>query len=764
MFLESLSKISTKRVVFQVEKGYPRSKVLLKCSPVTNLLLAAILWPLAHSAFAADSELTNYKSGIALNFGDSATDATDKGVRYMEEYFYFDKVLDDHKVVYIKSDTLISMGHNSLNISGNPDGSDTYASAGLDVGVIRFKVDGDQRVKMDPASWPSYSGPFNFNSLNYGHYGNSGVPVVGTTGDNGLPQTLANKETRYFRGMLDSAGNEWHTLTLTDDDRAVTNNIEYLASDGKIWYFVVNPKTPCATWRVSGTGQFYTTPPKTYFVPKIYNQTTYFSGTVTCELRDINGNNVFYRINGGTFINAGTNHVTLNQENFNVGTNTLEYYYAGNAAHTMTRRVVKNPGYPSAGEAHGNRLWVNSASWTNIVRPSLLNDTDKAWWIDQWKRGNKDASRSLLNTSSRTTGRSTPDAAAFSNALVAKIYGMTFKDAGAQYTAADYAKMSMMATRLVLDPVGNELNSVDAPIPTRELTYRGYYDVRPIYSTIAAYDIIAGDYRANQGFANGLTPIEDYFIRDTMARWVQRCGIHTQGGGDPAWYKLDGGGMWDTAHKTAAAMVACMMPNYSTEYFGTCGLDGNTTTFNSVLYPTLNNTWFNLYINNNVAATGYPQVASRMGVNEYLFLSDGTWHDRISYASTSLMGQCFGLYYNLLKLFHPTKNLPNLNLAMTKAANGELEGDKFTSASDSNPRFYPWTIMANAWNPAFRASVAASVTSTQIGTDYNEGGIFSVLWHDVDLPLGSGAGTQSPSLPQPSSPSPPTNLRVIENP
>ncbi len=711
--------------------------------PIPRFLLAAGL--LAAPALAADTELTNYKTGIDLHFGNSASTATDKGTAYAEEYLYFDKMLDDHKIVYIKAGTAITMSHNSRNISGNPDGSDSYAAAATNIGQIRYKVDGDHKFNVNPLSWTAYTAPLAFKDMDYGFYGDSGTKVVGTTGDNGVAQTLENKLTRYHRGMLDSVGDEWHTLTVADDDSAVTANNEFKSSDGKIWYFVVNPKTPCLTWRTSGSGQFYTSPPKTYFIPKIYDQTTYFSGTVTCEIRDINGNHVFYRVNGGSFINAGKNHVTLDQGAFNNGNNTLEYYYAGNAAHTKIRKVVKNPDYPSAKESHGNRLWVDSTQWTNEVKPNLTGNPDKAWWLDQWKRGNKTASHAAINTGTRIGKRSTPGEAAFPNALIAKIYGMTYKYGTAAQTAADFAKLALLDTHTVLDPIGIELNTSNGPVPTRELVYRGYYDTRPIFSLAAAYDILAGDYRANQGFANGLTAIEDYFIRDSLARWVHISGMHTGGWNAPVWYVLDGGGMWDTAHKIGGAMVACMMPAYSTEYYGTCGLDGNPRTFNSATFPTLNHRWFDLYLDNNVTPTGFPNVAARIGVDDYLFLANGKWHDRIPYAHTPLMGQAFGLYYNLIKLFHPTKVLPRVDAAMTAAGSGQLYGSKFTNSADESPKFYPWAIMSNAWFPEFRSAVAANATTKQISDEYNTGGAFYVLWHDLNLPLGSAP----PPVPAP---------------
>lgn len=705
----------------------------------TILLAASLMGTLVLAAGLPDPELTNYKNGISLTWSGA------KGSDYMEEYLYFDKIIDDHKVVYIKSATSITAFHNSQNIAGNPNGSDSYVSADTTVGLVRYKVDGDHRFGLYPLSWSAYSAPFVFADLNYGLYGDAGTPVVGSTGDNGVAQTNTNKLTRYYRGILDSVGDEWHTLTMADDDSAVTSNNEFSSSDGKIWYFVINPKTPCLTWRVSGAGQFYTTPPKTYFVPYIHKQTTYFaagSGGVTVEIRDINGNNVFYRINGGTFKDAGSSTVTLDQNAFVTGKNTLEYYYSGNSAYTKTRIVVKNPTYPSAGEVHGNRLWIDGTQWLNEVKPKLASNPDKAWWITQWQQGNKNAYQAAINyvarSGMRTTG--TPsygvDNGAFPNALVAKINGMDYKYGTAAHTAIDFAKLALFETRAILDPIGNELNTSEHSIPSRDMIYRGYYDVTPIYAAAAGYDIIAGDYRADQGYSNGLTPIEDYFIRDSLARWVHITGMEIGGWNDPYWYKFDGGGMWDTAHKTGGAMIACMMPSYSTSYFGTCGMDGNAVTFRDVIFPTLNHTWYDLLMDNNVAPIGYPDIAARIGVNDYLFLSDGKWLDRVAYANSTLMGHCFGLYYNLIKIFHPAKSLPNMDLAMTASATGQLYGTKFSNVGDSDPVFYPWIIMSNAWFPKFRAAVEPNIDRTVVGGEYNLGGPFYVLWHDMNLPLG----------------------------
>jgi hypothetical protein len=729
-------------------------------------------------ARGADNELVNYRSGIDLNFGDSAGTAADKGIAYCEEYLYFDKIIDDRKVVYIKDSTLISMGHNSRNIAGSAGGGDSYEGVGTNVGAIKYKVDGDLRFGMYPQNWTGYSAPFAFRSLNYGLYGAAGIPVVGSTGSNGQALTVANQTTYYHKGIADSVGDEWHTLTVADDDIAVTSNAEFRSSDGKVFTFVVNPKTPCLTWRASGNGQFYTTPAKVYFQPYIYSQTTYFdprAGGVSVEIRDINGNKVFYRIvtdpNDTTtrYTDAGSASTTLDQSKFATGKSYLQYYYLGREANKKTRVVVKSPGYPSASEVHGDRLWVNLTEWNNKMATSLKND----WWMTQWRTKDVRNGHTSIVASRRKGRRATGTEFSFVNALVARTFGMNADSPVVPGTTfAEFAKQMLIESALVLDPMGAELNLSNNPIPCRELLYRGYYDVRKVYNYAAAYDILIGYYRENQGNPKGITPVEDYFIRDTLARWTTVTGMATGSWTSPPWQRFDSGGMWETAHKTGAAFIAAMMPNYSTPYFGTAGLNGNSKTYSHIVFPTLNHTWFNLYLANNVVPVGFPGVATRMGVDDYLFIAkDGTtkWADRISYADTPLMGQCIGTYYNLLKLFNPTKTLPRVDAAMAVAAKGQLFGDKFISDSDRNARFFAWSIMCNSWHASFRSvaqpkSLALPETDSQHpAKQMNTGGIFYVLWYNRDLPLGQAATTTPPppTTTEPTILTAPKNLRKL---
>ena len=704
------------------------------------------------SSNGQDPELTNFRTGIDMHFGDSASTYQSKGTQYAEEYLFFDKLINDEKIVYIKSSTAISLFHNSRNIAGNSSGSDNYEQVGPEIGEIVFKVDGDHRFSMYAnKNWPKYTSPFTFDSLDYGAYGDPSTQVVGSTGDNGIAMTLENRETRYHRGMLDSSGDEWHTITFADNDSTYTSNVEFQSSDSKIIYFVVNPLTPCLTWRTTGDGQFYSTPPKTYFQPHIYDQTTYIdsgnNGTVSAEIQDINGNNVFYRIVTDPsdpvpdYIDAGSHSVILEQNHFPVGKSFLQYYYSGKKDHTKTRTVFNQPAYPSQNEQHGDRFWVDATQWEDELGPFA----DGSWWFDQWRRQLSHNQHNLITTDKRKGYRSRFSGAVAKNALVARWKGMNYKSLDQPLISfAKFAKDALLESDLALQPVGSELNTSNEAVSCRELIYRGYYDVRRVFRYALAYDILIGYYRQDQGYADGITPIEDHYLRDTLARWTQIAGFASGSWVSPPWGGFDEGGMWDTAHKTGMAAIAGVMPTYSTEYFGTCGLDGNETVFRNFTFPPLNYTWFSLYLDNTVTPVGFPDIASRVGVNDYMFVEAGgtlKWHDRIAYADTGLMGQCMATYYNLLKLFHPTKELPNFDRAMTLAANGELYGNKINSTADNLPAFYSWIALCNSWHEKFReiaqpfALALPDSDSQHPGKQANSGGEFYVLWYDRNLQL-----------------------------
>jgi len=669
----------------------------------------------------ADSELTNYKSGIDLNFGDSASTAADKTVNYMEEYFYSSKAISDRKVVYIKSDLNITASHNSRNVAGNDDGTREMEPVSTSQGDIIFKPDGDQRFDCQPLTdWERYSVPFSFDDLNYGAYGDSGISVVGSTGSGGTsPLNNTNRTSFYGKGVLDSVGDEWHTLTVADDDTGYGSiDPTFACSDGKIYYFVVNPKTPCMTVRATGNAEFYTTPPKKYFIPKIYDQTTYFhanTGTVTFEIHDLYGNNVFYRINGGSFTNAGTDNITLDQDDFLTGTNTLEYYYDGNAAYTKTRIVVKDPTHPSLVEDHGNRFWGNNPkNWDNDIVPRLETmetDNADATWLVSWSDTNFWSKETQILADANTGKRNTFGTAT-EKTILAKYHGWTAARTGGSTTYADLAMMALMEYPTSIDPVGMELQQNFDPVPCREIVYRGYYDYRVFFDAAIAYDLIAANYRSDQ-HSNGLTPIQDYYIRDAMARQIHWLSLEIAGytlGSTP--------GMWDSARMQVGAWISAAMPSYDTDYFGTCGLDGSTTSTVNNPFPSVAYTWKELFLDQSYSLSSFPNPQKTIGIEVYQCTESGKFNDDLSYSSSTLQGSALVSYWTIMAQYAPDFDLTYSKLVQSNAASGNLEGTVFNTGTPGPPPtgsyvpiYRAWAAIQNNWYPDFRDNANATMLS-----------------------------------------------------
>jgi len=770
----------------------------------------------------ADSELTNFKSGIDLVWGGT------KGTDYMEEYFYSDKTICDRKVVYIKDATSITMSHNARNVAfvttynlpgaynsgsfvsgetatqaatgatikivgpqssgnslcasnltGSPSqtGQYTGGTSGAkftptnygtewDYGIvgasdayatIRYRVDRDFQWALEFAVGdgsgtllPAYSAPFTFASLEY----SAGVPVVGTTGPStGTALSNANASTYFWRGIVDSVGDEWHSITVADDDSSNPGigalNFERFASDGKVILFVVNPKTPCLTVRATGNGQFYTTPPKAYFVPRICDQTTYFNagtGTVTFELKDINGNDVHYRINGGAWITA-TNPI-LTAAGFSTGTNTLDYYYTGNIAYTKTRTVIKNPAFPSASEVHGS-IFI-SKSWSTVLATIANASTEvHTWYGTSNTNANFYNARAYVDNSYLKGQRYgyTVDAYGHSNAAVnciaAKINGWDTLADGGTHSYGYYAKTQLLDNATSIDSVGLEKDQSGLPgggsyhacLGSRENTIRGYYDVKTLFDLVLTYDLVVAEYTTAQN-ANGITAIEDYYIRDCIARSINEQIFNSnlgQTGGFAAT-----GGMWDTARNGYALAACYVIPTYSSPVFGTCGLDGNTTTYFYNPFPTVKYTWKQVLVDNNQTLTAFPNLYRRLGIEEYLINSDGNMGTGIkaSYFNFPLMGQAMAACVNTSKINNQGKRWPNYDNYLVNSEQGTLHS---VSVPEGNFQY----TLPTSYNARFPLSAAAGIawTATQnTGTETAQATLiastaFGLLWWDDPLVL-----------------------------
>jgi hypothetical protein len=707
-------------------------------------LLYIIMWQMLHAPWviAQDTELTNYKSGISLTFSGA------KGTAYMEEYLYHDKLVSDRKIIYIRDTTHIFMAHNDYNnlaianfsnsffyIIGK-NGMDSLPGTG-DEGIIRYKVDRDLQVAGNWAGtnnpgghFPAYTTPLSFAGLEY----EPGVPVVGTTGSNGQP--LSDKVNQYWRGHIDPYGDEWHTIAVADDDSSIVaptqSKVVYWSSDGKEFIFVVNPKTPALTIRASGNAEFYTTPPKAHLVPKIHMQTTYFNahtGSVTFELKDLYGHNVFYRINHGTWVEDA--HPVLDQDDFTDGTNTLEYYYAGNQSYTKTRTVVKNPSHPSLPEAHGNFLWKDQNEF-NRIRARLT----RAPYAGGWQKIKTNASchyQAVWDVTGHTPHRRIfiiPDPwysyhpavmdASLPNAFVALVEGWDYTRSGATKSFGRYAVEMLLGNSWArVDHIGWEYDHSQSPHPSSEVITAGYYFTPAITDAVAAYDIVAAHFRSDQ-VSGGLTAIEDDYVRDQFGRYALAC----------MQYHMGPVGMWDTAQDMGAMMVGMCLREYTSPVYGTSGYGTVQTAYLFTPYLHQAFTWKQIYSDRNVPLMAYPDcVTQRDPETDVLWLPGGQWGgSNLGYADN--MQATFNLLLNMTEL-HCPDSFPEIRAGIINAINGELIG---IGAAATTPMFQAHPMMGNAKFPDIGPLVRPSLVSRNIeASELADGNVFELVWYDDSL-------------------------------
>lgn len=692
------------------------------------LILCCLCW-------SQDAELTNYKSGISLHFGDSATTASDKGSGYQEEYLYHDKLVSDLKQVWIRDTTDLSFSHNARNVAnldGVSSGRGRVVVGSSGGGTIRYKINelwDETPFAGSGTVQPAYSAPFSLDDAG----------VVGTTGWNAAEA--------HWEGMVDSVGDEWHVLMYADDDSAIgySSYPESHTSDGKFVLLCVNPLTPAMTVRAD-TGKFYTTPPWTYWVPKIHDQTTYIEGTVDFEIRNIYGDNISYRINSGTTVDVGAATVTLDEANFNSGSNTLEYWYTATPATKRTRTVVKlDPStasdYPSNSETHGERLLDGSAGWARFQ--SRITETPYSSQLTRFqdRSENRQSNWDSVGRQGYHFGNSqvhpwTAGGEA-DNAIMAKHFGVSAYASGApsNKTYAEYSKQILLENAAGETDVGYEaFSATSAPIPNYGYNYRGYWDVDTIYGAAMAYDILVDIYRADS-VAGGISPVEDYYIRDLLASWCHLAGLQYGKFGP------DQTGLGTVPRSIGAATVAIVLPTYSTPYYGTSGFDGNTTVYQWAPYQTYNYTWKDMFFDDDHSLHSYGagpvfRQGLESGDSSDVLLrpvetSPALWGNfKNSYASYSQCSNDLEWFALLQLMYGDLSNWDSLELYIDLITAGTLEGN------DGATRVHMIRLL-NENFPTAAANMTAYMQAQPSGSNseadaMDAAGLLGVLWYDAD--------------------------------
>jgi len=576
--------------------------------------------------------ISEYKSGITLGVDGVY------GLDYLVENWYHEPAVDPRCTIYIRDDIPLTMTHNAMNLIA---GSVVGAGGG---GIIRYRVDQNmtRRAKWAGSAtrWPEYTEPIAFESMYY----DLGAPVMGVTGP--LPGvSWGDQYNFYWRGMVGPVGDEWHVIAVGDDDEDPELYYDGWASDGKVFYFVVNPTTPSAALVAnSPDAQWYTTPVKAHFVPKIHDQTTYLLGDIDIELAALDAAEVQYslRAEGDATDVWQVYAAPINTvaEGLAADTRYELRYRIGAGGVVKTRILHFDPAYPSDSEPHPtNILWKGEAG-LQLIRDRITDPAperqvyrDRYWYLvnDSWYhlRGRV----TLMNGDRRHH---------LGGAILANAFPLMIDGFDQHGDASAFLHDAMLDNITGLDPVGVEGNHSQNN-PCKEINYQGYYSVTTPMSMALAYDWVIKDMRAGI-HPDGFTAVEDYKMRDMLGAFALHTALryvdpYTQWI-DPNGYDL---GMWTTAWLFGTNIVAAVMPDYDSDVFGTSGAPGGT--FNPprqwTPFPDAPITWWDLATDKNAPIPGAPNMSKRSGfwglLNENI-----EWADRAGYWGGRMMGW---LYY-----------------------------------------------------------------------------------------------------------------------
>jgi len=576
--------------------------------------------------------LENRKSGISIDLSGQ------NGKDWAVEQLFHDPSLGD-QVIFLTDRVAISLAHNANNSVmhrgvGLPgvigtDGPDGLPYTG-DEGDIRWKIDRDLQShcyttaggETIPDFAPRYTGPIRLGELTY----DGEKPVLGSVGESGGPwgDRPSTTRERFAYGQRDAAGNEWHTLTYWDDDGPIFRKIHKSphrqgASDGHWVYLCVNPHTPVLQFHAPDGQQYYTTPIKTYHVPKTWPQTTYLTGGVTLALLNITSDEpVYYRVGAGEWTRYDRPleaAAILARDD----TPTVFQMRLGEDGPVLNRTLVTNPAAPAPGERHGYLLWADDAERARCIeklrttepfaasyrvfRSSYFMGSDAAFEDARggWRSGASMASECL------------------SNAFVAVVEGVENEP-----EIAALAKKRLM--RLArLEAVGFE-NGVSSATPSKDYLNELGQTLQLYADAGMAYDLLAGAYRSSHDPA-GMTPIEELWIRDGLAE-VAKTMLQFRGN----WSFTSGGGdvHWAHGYELALGIIAAAMPTYGTPYFGASGADGRTAPaagrdgkfWNP--FPDQGVTWWQAATDPAIATPGHPNVRAPFRA-EFLLSDSGWW-------------------------------------------------------------------------------------------------------------------------------------------
>jgi hypothetical protein len=493
-----------------------------------------------------------------------------EGIDYAVERLWFDREVDDDIVLYIQSDVPIVLRHNDANVVG----AATPWEPGLDPGTIVTKVDGDGLRDYEGNLY--HAAPANSQPIE--------PPLATIQSQYSEPFTLAWAKGQvgagpdFHRGVVDDAGDEWHVLAFWDvDPENSQGERDDQTNDGKLVTVVLDPETPAIAFEAPEGEQFYTTSPKLYYVPHIHRQTTYLTGGVEVRLSNItNDQPIRYQVDDGQTRTYAAPIAAAELFDTTDTTYTLRYWL-GDGGPARERQVHYEPAQPATDETHPRMLYAS---------PEALADDQTI------VAAGGDAAEAILDPGGYIGMPDPPvDFRTGLRYLRPNLFdgGYYYQTKRLSTVIREYARLGVLQQdedlmrRAVdgllflytIDPLGCESPDGRNGGPCQERCM--YSDGRVTINAAVAYDLLASQFTQEQGFAQGMSPIEHLKIRDNLAGEAAMMLQFPTSNPVPFWREArSSGSPRNVQLEMFIASLAMAMPSYDSPTFGTSGADGVT--------------------------------------------------------------------------------------------------------------------------------------------------------------------------------------------
>ncbi|MBD3271108.1 MAG: hypothetical protein GF384_01055, partial [Elusimicrobia bacterium] len=568
-----------------------------------------------------------------------------EGVDFAVERLWYDRLSDDDAILYMKSSCQISLQHNDDNIIGNVKVSQV---PGAHPGDIWYKIDGDEYRKghkyatNPPSGSSGLHDPLIRNVIVFKYDETGSFDLGSFKGKIGPNQYPMYDVKRFHYGMIDSCGDEWHMLTYWDDDHSTNpdNNRSLASSDGKILPIVLDPRTPAIIISAPAGAEFYTTPPKTYYTPHIHEQISYVTDGCMISLYNLHDlSDLYYRINNEDWITY-TGQLAVSDLFVSQDMIYQLYVRIGENGPEKLRTIHYHPSQPAQDENHPRLGFAGTSDIADVRAKMHGGDPNLSKWytylLDDWYQTPQIDFRCGMRNYDGALGDAYDSYFYMAKNIMRCLYNNAFI-AVIDNNIEKYTRVKNgLLTVFTVDPIACEDGDGRTGGPCQERAM--YSDGRVLLKGAAAYDMIF-NYTINNGYPDGMTPIQHIKIRDNLANeasilmkypetWPTYFFDTMDSQNNPRHVQLE----------ASQVSFALAMPTYDTHYYGTSGADGTPATHLNAPLVEMPLTWMAVHHQGEIRHPSDPSLGRSSAFRD-TFPNDGLYVGRAREGYMNMMYQ-----------------------------------------------------------------------------------------------------------------------------